>query len=68
MQWIPESLATDITRCWQETFELYYGELQEKLKAYLAKATENKKGCLEFCSSSAPAEVQWWRVNSLCIN
>ena len=59
MQWIPETLATDSTRWWQETYELYYEKLQEKLKAYLAKARENKEGCLELGSSSAPAEVQW---------
>jgi hypothetical protein len=59
MQWIPETLATDSTRWWQETYELYYEELQEKLKAYLAKAIENKEGCLELGSNSAPTEVQW---------
>ena len=59
MQWIPDTLATDSTRWWQDTYELYYEELQEKLMAYLARATENKEGCLELSSNSAPAEVQW---------
>ena len=59
MYWIPDTLATGSTLWWQETYDLHYGELQEKLNAYLAKAIENKEGCLELGSSSAPAEVQW---------
>lgn len=59
MYWIPDTLATESTHWWQETYEHYHEELQEKLKAYLARATENKERCLELGRSSSPAQVQW---------
>ena len=59
MHWVPETLATDSTRWWQETYQ-YHGEaLVKKIEACLAKAHETKEGCLELGSDRAPAQLQW---------
>jgi len=59
MHWIPETLATDSTRWWQETYQDHRAALAEKTEACLAKAQETEKGCLELGSERTPAQIQW---------
>jgi len=59
MHWIPETLATDSTRWWQETYEHHSKALAQKIEACLAKARETEEGCLELGSERAPAQIQW---------
>ena len=59
MHWVPETLATDSTRWWQETYQNHYGALVQKIEACLAKAQETEEGCLELGSERAPAQIQW---------
>ena len=59
MHWIPETLATDSTRLWQETYQDHLAALVEKIEACLAKAQETEEGCLELGSERAPAQIQW---------
>jgi hypothetical protein len=59
MHWVPETLATDSTRWWQETYEHHRAALVEKTEACLAKAHETEEGCLELGSERAPAQIQW---------
>ena len=59
MQWVPETLATDSTRWWQETYQNHAEALLQKIEACLAKAQETEEGCLELGSERAPAQIQW---------
>jgi len=59
MHWIPETLATDSTRWWQETYQDHLAALLQKIEACLAKAQETEEGCLELGSERAPAQIQW---------
>jgi hypothetical protein len=59
MHWVPETLATDSTRWWQETYTNHCEALVEKIEACLAKAQETEEGCLELGSERAPAQIQW---------
>ena len=59
MYWVPETLATDSTRCRQETYQDHLAALVEKIEACLAKAQETEEGCLELGSERAPAQIQW---------
>ena len=59
MHWIPETLATDSTRWWQETYEHHSKALVQKIEACLAKAQETEEGCIELGSERAPAQIQW---------
>ena len=59
MLWVPETLATDSTRWWQETYHDHYDALVQKIEACLAKAQETEEGCLELGSERAPAQIQW---------
>jgi hypothetical protein len=59
MHWIPETLANDSTRWWQETYKHHGEALVEKIEACLAKAQETEEGCLELGSERAPAQIQW---------
>ena len=59
MHWVPETLATDSTRWWQETYQDYFDALVQKIEACLAKAQETEEGCLELGSERAPAQIQW---------
>ena len=59
MQWVPETLATDSTRWWQETYKHHGDALAQKIEACLAKAQETEEGCLELGSERAPAQIQW---------
>ena len=59
MHWIPETLATDSTRWWQETYQDHRAALLQKIEACLAKAQETEEGCLELGSERAPAQIQW---------
>ena len=59
MHWVPETLATDSTRWWQETYKHHGDALAQKIEACLAKAQETEEGCLELGSERAPAQIQW---------
>ena len=59
MHWVPETLATDSTRWWQETYQDHRAALLQKIEACLAKAQETEEGCLELGSERAPAQIQW---------
>ena len=59
MHWVPETLATDSTRWWQETYQNHAEALAQKIGACLAKAQETEEGCLELGSERAPAQIQW---------
>ena len=59
MHWVPETLATDSTRWWQETYKNHGDALAQKIEACLAKAQETEEGCLELGSERAPAQIQW---------
>jgi hypothetical protein len=59
MHWVPETLATDSTRWWHETYTNHCEALVEKIEACLAKAQETEEGCLELGSERAPAQIQW---------
>ena len=59
MHWVPENLATDSTRWWQETYQDHSEALVQKIEACLAKAQETEEGCLELGSERAPAQIQW---------
>jgi hypothetical protein len=59
MHWVPETLATDSTRWWQETYQNHAEALVQKIEACLAKAQETEDGCLELGSERAPAQIQW---------
>ena len=59
MHWVPETLATDSTRWWQETYQNHLAALVQKIEACLAKAQETEEGCLELGSERAPAQIQW---------
>ena len=59
MQWVPETLATDSTRWWQDTYHDHSDALVQKIEACLAKAQETEEGCLELGSERAPAQIQW---------
>ena len=59
MHWVPETLATDSTRWWQETYHDHSDALVQKIEACLAKAQETEEGCLELGSERAPAQIQW---------
>ena len=59
MHWVPETLATDSTRWWQETYEHHCEALAQKIGACLAKAHKTEEGCLELGSERAPAQIQW---------
>jgi hypothetical protein len=59
MPWVPETLATDSTRWWQETYEHHSKALVQKIEDCLAKAQETEEGCLELGSERAPAQIQW---------
>jgi len=59
MHWVPETLATDSTRWWQETYQNHGEALVQKIDACLAKAQETEEGCLELGSERAPAQIQW---------
>ena len=59
MHWVPETLATDSTRWWQETYKHHGDALAQKMEACLAKAQETEEGCLELGSERAPAQIQW---------
>ena len=59
MLWVPETLATDSTRWWQETYHDHSDALVQKIEACLAKAQETEEGCLELGSERAPAQIQW---------
>ena len=59
MHWVPETLATDSTRWWQETYQNHAEALVQKIEACLAKAQETEEGCLELGSERAPAQIQW---------
>jgi hypothetical protein len=59
MYWVPETLATDSTRWWQETYEHHCEALVQKIEACLAKTQETEEGRLELGSERAPAQIQW---------
>ena len=59
MHWVPETLATDSTRWWRETYKHHGDALAQKIEACLAKAQETEEGCLELGSERAPAQIQW---------
>ena len=59
MHWVPETLATDSTRWWQETYQQHRKALAQKIESCLAKAQETEEGCLELGSERAPAQIQW---------
>ena len=59
MHWVPETLATDSTRWWQETYKHHGDALAQKMEACLEKAQETEEGCLELGSERAPAQIQW---------
>ena len=59
MYWVPETLATDSTRWWQDTYHDHSDALVQKIEACLAKAQETEGGCLELGSERAPAQLQW---------
>ena len=59
MHWVPETLATDSTRWWQETYQNHAEALVQKIEACLAKSQETEEGCLELGSERAPAQIQW---------
>ena len=59
MHWVPETLATDSTRWWQDTYDHHCDALVQKMEACLAKAQETEEGCLELGSEGAPAQIQW---------
>ena len=59
MHWVPETLANDSTRWWQETYKHHGDALAQKIEACLAKAQETEEGCLELGSERAPAQIQW---------
>ena len=59
MHWVPETLATDSTRWWQETYHDHSDALVQKIEACLAKAQETEEGCFELGSERAPAQIQW---------
>jgi hypothetical protein len=59
MHRVPETLATDSTRWWQETYKHHGDALAQKIEACLAKAQETEEGCLELGSERAPAQIQW---------
>ena len=59
MQWVPETLATDSTRWWQDTYHDHSDALVQKIETCLAKAQETEAGCLELGSERAPAQLQW---------
>ena len=59
MHWVPETLATDSTRWWQDTYGHHRAALVEKTEACLVKAQETGEGCLELGSERAPAQIQW---------
>ena len=59
MNWVPETLATDSTRWWQETCEHHSKALVQKIEDSLTKAQETEGGCLELGSERAPAQLQW---------
>ena len=59
MHWVPETLATDSTRWWQEIYQYHSEALMQKIEACLARAYETKEGCLELGSERAPAQIQW---------
>lgn len=59
MHWVPETLATDSTRWWQETYKHHGDALAQKIETCLAKAQETEEGCLELGSERAPAQIQW---------
>ena len=59
MHWVPETLATDSTRWWQETYKHHGDALAQKIEDCLAKAQETEEGCLELGSERAPAQIQW---------
>jgi hypothetical protein len=59
MHWVPETLATDSTRWWQETYQDHRAALMQKIEVCLAKAQETEEGCLELGSERAPAQIQW---------
>ena len=59
MYWVPETLATDSTRWWQDTYHDHSDALVQKIEACLAKAQETEEGCLELGSEKAPAQIQW---------
>ena len=59
MHWVPETLATDSTRWWQDTYHDHSDALVQKIEAWLAKAQETEEGCLELGSERAPAQLQW---------
>ena len=59
MHWVPETLATDSTRWWQETYEHKSKALVQKIEDCLAKAQETEEGCLELGSERAPMQIQW---------
>ena len=59
MPWVPETLATDSTRWWQDTYHDHFDALVQKIEAWLAKAQETEGGCLELGSERAPAQLQW---------
>ena len=59
MHWVPETLATDSTRWWQETYKHHGDALAQKIEVCLARAQETEEGCLELGSERAPAQIQW---------
>jgi hypothetical protein len=59
MHWVPETLTTDSTRWWQETYKHHGDALAQKIEACLAKAQETEEECLELGSERAPAQIQW---------
>ena len=59
MHWVPETLATDSTRWWQETYQDHRVALLQKIEVCLARAQETEEGCLELGSERAPAQIQW---------
>ena len=59
MHWVPETLATDSTRWWQETYQNHLAALVQKIEVCLAKAQVTEEGCLELGSERAPAQIQW---------
>ena len=59
MHWVPETLAADSTRWWQETYQNHAKALVQKIEACLAKAQETEEGCLELGNERAPAQIQW---------
>ena len=59
MHWVPETLGTDSTRWWQETYQDHRVALLQKIEVCLARAQETEEGCLELGSERAPAQIQW---------